>query len=649
MAGEQSKLLPPKQALILVLVASVFRLAFWLLASKSAFLQTPVVDASFFDIWARTLAEGKVFQDQAFFKPPLYPYLLSWLYQVGFQLGSVQIFQLLTGIVTSLLTLAIGRLVFSPRIALAGAVTTALLPILPFFEVQLLAESWATALSLGSLLLILLVVQKKSPIPNRLLFFSGVLMGLAALGRPNLMLLVGVMALWLWQWKNGPWKARSGPLLALLLGFLITLAPVTLFNLQHGEPALISTNLGVNLVTGNSDRADGVNAIPVGVLWDDLQLRTRQAGCRNSSEASRFLTKEAMHWVLEHPGRTLQLLGKKIILMTNAQEGRNNINPRWLAQVDGVFLLHRWWPGTWLMLPFSFLGLWLYRRWLPGSSFLVWVLLAQVVAILPFFVNARFRLPLLPILALFAAAGFSYLWELQESAAKGKLIRYLAILAVLFFGVNIDWFGLGDDRWLAQDYFNQGLIQSRGYHGRQPDLAQAEIYFRRAIELDATDVDGFERLGALLLQQVSPLLSRGFQEEAQGNLELAGRAFGSAEKSLQEASAMHQKALELFPRSYRSWANLGTCQMWQGDLRAFECRRRLDQLDQPGAREKAVQALQYYLNARTSFERGLKINPGQKSSLTSIHQLGNSLLQLPALDPTIEAIQKRIQSGSGPE
>ena len=62
---------PRREAILLIAAALSFRVADWLLASKSAFLHTPGVDASFFDIWARMLAAGKVFQAQVFFKPPL--------------------------------------------------------------------------------------------------------------------------------------------------------------------------------------------------------------------------------------------------------------------------------------------------------------------------------------------------------------------------------------------------------------------------------------------------------------------------------------------------------------------------------------------------------------------------------------------------
>jgi tetratricopeptide (TPR) repeat protein len=639
---------PTRHVLVVVAAAVLLRIAFLALASESAFMHTPVVDASFFDIWARALAEGRGFQNQAFFKPPLYAYLLSWMYKSGLTMISIQILQMLVSLGTVLLTLAIGRLVFPARVALAGALITALLPILPFFEIQLLAETWTTALGLGSILMILMVVTGKSRSRGKLMFMAGLLMGWAALGRPNLMLLIAALVLWLWRWDRSSKQLGTRTILILGLGFLIAISPATLHNLKHGEFSLISTNLGANLVTGNSDSADGVTAIAVGVLWDDLQLRTKQAGCSNSGEASRFLTKEALLWVGSNPDRALLLLGKKIVLLFSAQEIRNNINPRWFAQNDGVFLLKRWWPGTWLMLPFAIIGLMHWRRWNPGSGLLVWVLLAQVAAVLPFFVNARFRLPLLPILGLFAAAGFAVLWNMQKAESKTTLVRYLAVLGAVFVLVNVDWFGLNDPRWLAQDYFNQGLIQSRNYQGRKADPSLAEESFRTALELDKTDVDINERLGAFLFnQKVLPLMNHAADLEAKGNLEKASSVYDRAELAIVEARRLHQNALDLFPRSFRSWANLGTGQMIMGDIYAFRCRQHLAQNNQPEARLSALQALQQYQGSHQSFKQGLQINPAQKDSRTNLSLLTQAIMRLPNLDPSIENLQTRIEKSSG--
>ena len=173
---------PWRQAAVVAAAAIAVRALFWLPAGGSLFMQTPVVDASFFDLWARALVEGRVFQAQAFFKPPLAAWVLAVFYRFGLDMHAILLLQMGVGVVTAVVTFAIGRLAFTPRVAFAGAVAAAALPILPFFEAQLLAEAWTTALAQVSLLLFLLAVRR----PERRIGFrlaaAGLLLGLAALG-----------------------------------------------------------------------------------------------------------------------------------------------------------------------------------------------------------------------------------------------------------------------------------------------------------------------------------------------------------------------------------------------------------------------------------------------------------------------------------
>jgi|GEM_PF-3254852 len=639
---------PRRQAAILVGVAALFRAFYWVLASKSLFLQTPVVDASFFDIWARTLADGRVFQAAVFFKPPLYAYLLSWLYRLGFSMTGVLVLQMLVGIGSVLLTYLIGRMVFSPKTAFAGALVTALLPILPFFETQLLAESWTTALTLGAVLLALRVTAGRTPRPGRSLLVAGLFLGIAALGRPNLMGLAAGFAVWMWWRGRGPGTSPFGTAaLGLFLGgFLLAVSPATIHNLKYGEFTLISANLGANLVAGNSDQADGVSAIPVGVLWDDLQLRSRQAGAGRPAEASRYLTGQAVGWLAKNPGRALGLLGKKVLLLVNAREGRNNINPAWFASREGVFLLARWWPATWLVMPFAVLGLVRFRRWGPGAGLLLGTVVIQALAMLPFFVNARFRMPLLPLLALFAAAGAAVLIEQFRARDRQALAVNLGLVVALAVVVNVDWFGLGRESWLARDWFNQGLIQARAYGDREPDLDAAEQDFRRAVELAPDEVDFQERLGALLLSRAQPLVGAGMTAVQAGDWGRAVAAADRAEPLLIEARFHHQKAAEIFPRSYRSWTNLGVDAKWLGDVQVFRMQAALAEADSTAARQAALAALRYYQYSVQGYQQGIEVNGELEDSKRSINQVFGSVMSLPPLDPAIVEFQERARASA---
>ncbi|PID79360.1 hypothetical protein CSB20_10600 [bacterium DOLZORAL124_64_63] len=650
----KTTLWPARHALIVAGAAILLRGVLYLQARDSAFLHTPVVDASFFDLWARSLVEGRVFQDQAFFKPPFYAYLLSFLYRLGLGMTAVLMLQLLVGTGTALLTLAVGRLTFAPRVALTGALICALLPILPFFEIQLLAESWTTALTMGGLLLTLLSVRGKSRTggksrntdgPQPRLWQpggAGLLLGLAALGRPNLLPAILVMALWVF-WKTRQDAGKPTAAILLLAGCAAGMAPATIHNLGYGQPVLISANLGANLVAGNSDQADGMSAIPVGVRWDDLQLRTRQAGHTTPTAASRYLTREALDWMVDHPGRVLQLLGKKVLLFCGGEEPRNNINPRWLAEKEGVWLLARWWPATWLMLPLAVVGLILARgRADGGATLLRGYLLAQFLAVLPFFVNARFRAPLLPVLALFAAAAA---WELAGRVRrKNGLAAPLLLLIPFLVLANGDWLGLRQEKWLARDHFNLALIHSRGYNGRTPQPDLAEEQFRQAARLMPADPDFQERLAAHLLTQVPALMNQASRLDAAGNIPGMRQTFRRIDTLLDEAIRRHQMAASSFPRSYRSFANLGTAWIWRADILTHQATLAGRRGDETVEKQQAGRALHGYQQALQALRQSLDIHPRQPEIRQQIQVVAQSVLRLPPVSREIEQAQQQIRN-----
>jgi tetratricopeptide (TPR) repeat protein len=630
---------PWRQAAIVAAVALAVRVLFWLPAGRSLFMQTPVVDASFFDLWARALTEGRVFQAQVFFKPPLAAYVLAALYRLGLDMPGVLVVQLGVGVVTSVLTFAIGRLVFTPRVALAGALAAAALPILPFFEAQMVAEAWTTALAQGSLLLLLLALRDRERRPVAKLAWSGLALGLAALGRPNVLIVLPVLAVWLWRQERAGRRPGWRALVPLAIGCAVALVPSTLHNLRYGAFVPVSANLGVNLLTGHNDQADGVSAIPVGVRWDGLQLEMRQRGAVTAGAVSALTTRDALRWAAAHPGRELQLLGKKALLLLNAGEGRNNINPRWLAEEEGVFVLARWWPGTWLLLPLAVGGLVFWPRE-PRADLLRWLIIVQAAAILPFFVAARFRAPLLPLGALFAAAFVAQLlaWRRVD---RRRFLLALFVAAALFGVVNVDWFGLGHDRWLAADHYNLAVIHTRAFGGRQPDAALAERHFRRAIELDPDDVDARERFGSFLLTRARPDVERAASLLAAGRVAEGAAARSRAAPLLAEGARHHGRALELYPRSFRSALNLGLCRLWQGELTV------LDLNPAPTAADATVAsaALAYYGLADDALQTAARIDPSWGDPRQALQDVRRRALAVPNVTPAVEVAKGRFQPG----
>ena len=616
-----------RDLMLVAIAALVMRLLAWVLLARTPFFDTPVVDASQFDIWARALAAGREFQPGAFFKPPLYPYFLSFLYKLGLGIRGVYVLQGLAGMASCLLVTVIARRFLTPTKALAAGLVTALLPMLPFFEFQLLAETWTTLLTLMAVAWLLTGLERRGATLVRSAAQAGAALGLAALGRPNLLLVIAAVAIWLVVVLHREGRSFRRPLTAFLVLSALVMAPTTAHNWRaSGSPVLISTNLGANLVTGNRDRADGVSAIPVGVEWDDLQLRAAQAGATDAAGASRFLMAEAVDWMTAHPGRTLNLTGRRLLALFSGWEPRNNIGAAWMAQEHGVFILSRFWPGTWLLLPFALAGLaavaW-DRRW----ALLALVMGAQALSVLPFFVNARFRLPLLPLLAIFAVLGAGALAAgLRRGMVPRRLPMAVFLTAVLL--VNVDWLDLGGSRWHAEDAFNEALIALRAYGDHQPDPKAAERLLQRSVAYDPTFVDAHERHGSLLTGQALERLDlardlmrqgRHAEVQRQGKLVLDGLA---------AAESHHRQAVDIFPRSYGSLANLGTVFMLRGELYAAMAATAEGAGDEAAGARLRQTAADNMASAQGWYERALTIHPrlpGGQRDLDRVRALQQAL------------------------
>ncbi len=651
---------PRNQMLIVAVVALAFRLLFLLVYRNSPFYHVPVVDASTFDLWARAIIDGQPFQPDVYFKPPLFPFLLSFFYKIfGTQVTPVYLFHLVLGCGSSVLVLGIGRLLFSGRTALVGALICALLPILPFFEFQLLAETVTTFLSLLGLFVLLRGFLVRGGPTSWQLLIAGALFGIAAIGRPNLLLVPPVLAVWLYLRMRQPTVNDSRkpliPAFLLVAGMFVAVFPTAIRNLNvGGDLVLVSANSGANLWAGNHPDADGVSPIQIGCRWDDLQLRCEQAGARGAVESSRHLTGLARRQMIQNPARTAGRFLKKLIVMVGAHEGRNNIGAGFLATNQGVFLLHRFWPGFWIMGPFALLGILgaLRPRLLgdpqmkqvrPESRLLLLYLAALAISVLPFFVNARFRMPLLPIMALFAAHGALSLIDLIRREGGRRAVAGIVILVLAIVLVNVDWFGLNKLVTGARDEFNLAAIHAKGYAGNQPDLRRAEEHFRRAATIDPLDPDIPERHGLALISTALPVIGQAEMAFQQGRQEESVTHRRTAARFLDQAMALHQQAIRLFPRAFNSHANVGNCALWLGDAFREAAIIAVSHDDTGIARDLALEALSYYNVSGNAYDQSLKLKPGQQMVQSNMGLLRQNIMALPPLDPAIEQFQQRLR------
>ena len=538
----------------ILLVGAIIRGLY--LVELSGFPETtaPALDAAFHDHWARALISGdwsspEFFADPLihttpYFRPPAYAYFLGAVYAVtgGSPLGARTV-QMLLGLVNVVLGFCLGRALFGPSIGLLVAAVLSCYWTFPYFEGELLAPVLLVTLMLSSALVWLRWWHRGGWLTST---SAGLLLGVFALARPNALALAPVVWLWsLWvaRRKREPGRLRAA-LLGLPLGVAVAIAPATIRNYAvAGEFVPITANVGVNLYIGNNERADGYTArIPIlqsltglpGWTCFDQPAISRgverlQQRRLTASEVSSFFTDRAFEFIAADPGAALTLAAKKACLFWGPAEISNN---RQLAIARDTSLVLRWLPTFPLVLSLAILGACLLARELRRrprdyrsdlSVLLAAVVLVYFASHLPFFVAGRYRVPLLPLLALFAAVGIHRLVGFVRSGNRRTAAAWSLVWVALLVGAHARLVDYQPDRgrWhfqLSEAYRMNGDIDQQINelrlaieHGRRSDplphnnlgvvllgrgrISDAIAHIQQALRIDPQYLDAHANLG----------------------------------------------------------------------------------------------------------------------------------------------------------
>jgi 4-amino-4-deoxy-L-arabinose transferase-like glycosyltransferase len=474
---------PVRAAVILALAAMVLRVAVmvWRQGHDPLWHQ-PINDAAIYDQWARALLIGQNFglNGAPFFLPPLYPYLMSLLFRLGGgSIWAVTIAQAFLGVGT---ILGIHRLGFRLHGARVGLLAGALVLL---FGPPLWYEGWQlpTVLNLFLLTVILNLLSECVDFPPQvrsrtyaLSIGLGLALGLAAVNRPQNLLLAAFILIWLW-WRGK--KAGSVPYRSLgliLAALIVTISPVTIHNLKSsGEPIGLSANGGVNFYVGNHQGADGRFSFPPGFpnYIGQMQAASRQMAQIDSGQNLNWRQTSA-HWFRKglgdlgsDPGRAVGLWLHKMRLLVSWREMENNFVVAWVREKSG--------PGQWLIPSLGFF--WLLampavieavRRRNRQDMTLLMPLVTITLVCLIFWVSTRNRLPLVIPLSVWAGISLSNL-RLWKSLLN---LGIVALLAIAVF-------------WPTTDREGAAFLCDVGrIHAQQGQIAEAGATFSEALRLE---------------------------------------------------------------------------------------------------------------------------------------------------------------------
>ena len=491
-------------SVLFIWFSAFFLRAVHLLQVKDVLLFTHLVgDARFHDAWAQKIAQGNWIGTGVFYHAPLYPYFLAVLYAaLGHNLLAVRGVQILLGATSCVFLAMAGRFFFSPWTGVLAGVLLAFYPTMIFFE-GLLQK---VVLEVFFLTLLLLLLGKITCGPRaRLWFATGVVLGGLSLARESGPLFIPILAVWvLLQFQDNPWKKRWQWLAAFGMGLAFVLLPVGLRNLVvGGEFHVISSQSGPNFYLGNNKKADGLYKP---LRWargqsesehqDAIDLAEEALGRKlTPSEVSRYWSERTLAEIREDPGHWFNLLWRKWRMVWNSTEISDTEDQYTYSKWSAVLRILGLFFHFGVVVPLAAFGL--YVTWPQRRR--LWLLYTMVFGIAAglvlFLVYSRYRLPMVPFLLLFAAAG------LREGIVRCRRKQFKTLWVggaiVLFSALAANWPIVSRQNMGAVTYYNMGVAQIE-----EGSFEEALRSLTEAQRLDPTDAMirnnlgyAFKRLG----------------------------------------------------------------------------------------------------------------------------------------------------------
>lgn len=329
--------------------------------------------------------------EKTFHQEPLYPYLIALTYTViDRDVRWVFAWQLLLGVLNTMLIYQLACRFFGVVSGIAAALCALLCGPLLMYDMVLLR---ASLISCAGLTLIYLVDRAQQQESRRWWFVTGMACGMALLLKMTFLLFcLGTMVVLVYHMRHSP-KAAAGFIGIMMAGMLLSLSPAIIRNLTVGVSPLSLSSVGAVTYI----HANGPESNPETGLYANTTYVPRIMG---ETDGRMLDTVVATLRTYNSPWPVLAMVWKKFAALWQWYEFPNNTN-FYYYRLHSILL--RILPVTFGILgPLGILGLALatfrFNRVWP-----VYMMAAMHIAVmLGFMVLARYRIPLMILLVLFA-------------------------------------------------------------------------------------------------------------------------------------------------------------------------------------------------------------------------------------------------------
>ena len=596
---------------VLFIGTFLLKLLYIVQSSQSLHAAVPIMDSAYYDRMAVDIGAGNVIRPEAFFMGPLYSYVLAIIYGIfGKSYLIARIIQVFGGTVTVLLTYLLGRRMFRPSVAMLGAVVLGLYGASTFYEGQFLMMWLGTLINVAILLVLYRVRGNDGPGRYAVV---GLLLGLSALARANILMFAPIVILWLFLSGEPRRLVKS----AVFVGALIVaILPATIHNAVASHDFVpITSNGGFNFYVGNSGQATGIFYPPRGInLVSDSSIKDyverEVAHEMKPSEVSRYWFKEAFEFMGAHPLAEFKLMLRKTAMFFNGYEVPQIESYDRAKERHGALRL--FFINFWLLVSLGIVGMIYCRKHWRKYFLLYGYVLSFSFSIILFFISARYRVQIAPVFSLFAAHAALVIIPAALRQKGRKLVSVFVFGAILI----LTWPGLfalpkDDVEWRERTHQARRLSMVGRYEEAieeidraielKPDYANSYVH-RAVIYKDQRNlfkaVESYTK--ALDLNNNQPSVH---YDMAQAMRQL---------RMYKPAIESYKQALRLNPKMFQAYNNLGI----------------------------TYQRAKMYEAAVAAFKRVLEMNPRYTKAYNN---LGASYAQNGEIDQAVTAFQKAIE------
>jgi len=397
-------------ALLIFALAIIVRLAYLGEMSKSPTFQVPIVDSQAYDQHARLLVTEGIFYQRFFWQGFFYPFFLAGVYLfTGGSMLWARCIQILLGSLLCVGVFRLGLRLFDRRSGAVAGMIAALYGPLIFFDAELLDTGFS---GIWAVVLVLLVLRLMESMSLPLGLFFGICGGVSVVTRATFLPFLVVVCIWLlaaWRKAGASLRRLAAGALVMLAGFLLVALPVAQLCYQAtGDFNFLSESGPINLFIGNNPERDRTIMIRPGAEWRELTRMPMVSGSPSDSADRGAFSHLFLDYVRTRPGDFAKGLVEKTVQFFSSRELPRNDDLYVGRKYSKLFSVLTWKAGKFgfpfgLLLGLAIVGIVRYSRRIPVPVYLFLIL--YPAAVIGVFVSGRYRIPIVPVLAVPAAAG----------------------------------------------------------------------------------------------------------------------------------------------------------------------------------------------------------------------------------------------------